>query len=134
MGKREDEGHDEDIHQSDLEEKDPAEPHQLVVTKAGQSESDPDKEKQQRGDLGKKRHNVKQAAENTPPSWRRSIDHGPVKPAAPGWYRQMPAAEKERYDHRRAGDHGRVFTEEEESKFHRTVFGVITADQLLLRF
>ena len=43
---------------------------------------------------------------------------------------QMPAAEEERHDDGGAGDHGRVFAEEEERELHRAVFGVIAADQL----
>ena len=44
----------------------------------------------------------------------------------------MPAAEEERHDDGRAGDHGGVFAEEKESELHRAVFGVITADQFRL--
>src|SRR5688572_2238656 len=41
----------------------------------------------------------------------------------------MPAAEKERHDNGAAGDHGNVFAQEKETELHRTVFGVVAADQ-----
>src|SRR5208283_1878726 len=44
----------------------------------------------------------------------------------------MPGAKEQRYDYRRADDHRRIFTKEEESKLHRRIFGVISANELLL--
>src|SRR5713101_4321128 len=46
----------------------------------------------------------------------------------------MPAAE-EQDDHQEAGgDHVRVFADEKEGQLESVVFGVIAADELLLRF
>src|SRR3712207_8811971 len=41
---------------------------------------------------------------------------------------------EQRHDDGRAGDHGRVFAEKEEGELHRAVFGVVTTDELGLRF
>src|ERR1044071_4823281 len=56
----EDDRHQENVYERDFEKEDPAEPHQLVVTKAGERPADPDKKEEKRGDLREKDKDVKQ--------------------------------------------------------------------------
>ena len=46
---------------------------------------------------------------------------------------QRPAAEEQRRHHRRAGEHVRVFADEEHAELHRAVFRVVAADEFGLR-
>src|SRR5260370_26325074 len=118
--KGDDEEGGENVDERDLEKENPAQPHQLIVAKTGQSEADPDKYKKERRNFSEENENVNKTKK--PPA-------GTVGDAG-----EMPASEKKRNDNGRAGDHGSVFPEEKESELHRAVFGVIAADQFRFRF
>ena len=53
---------------------------------------------------------------------------GPLDPG------QMPSAEEQRHADGAGGDHSGIFTQEKQGESHGAVFGVISADQFLLRF
>ena len=117
-----DRGNDENIHQRDLEKENPAQPHQLIVTKTRQRPADPDEEKEQRADFREKDEDI----ESAPKPSSRAIHRGILR-------EEMPAAEEQGHDDGRAGDHGRVFAEEKKREFHRAIFGVVTAGEFLSR-
>src|SRR5436305_11466839 len=92
---RDDERGEEDVHERDFEEEDPAEQHQLIVAEAGQRPAHPDEDEEERGDFPEEGRDVEKAAEDSAPAFRVAGDVGPVKAAAPRWDRQVPAAEEE---------------------------------------
>jgi len=114
----EDAGGDEDIDQRDLEENIPTEFHQLVEAEAREGPAHPEEEENDRGHFGEEGADIDQPPE---PSVRSIRNEG-----------QAPSAEEERHDDARAGDHGRVFTEEEKGETHRRIFRVVAADEFLL--
>jgi hypothetical protein len=57
---RQNERDDEHIHQRDLDEKVPAEPHQLIVAKSRQSPADPDEKEKEQGNFQEKGGDMKQ--------------------------------------------------------------------------
>src|ERR1700733_10324197 len=89
------ERHQEDVHKRNLKKEDPAEPHELVVTKARKRPADPDEEEKQNSDLREEDENVHE----TPAPAVGAIWHAG----------KMPAAEEERHDDRAPGNHGHVF-------------------------
>src|SRR5256714_7037353 len=84
--------HEKNIHERNFEKENPAESHQLIVTKARQRPAHPDKKEKQHGDLREENEDVQEA----PTPAAGTIGH-------PG---KMPAAEEESHDNCAAGDHG----------------------------
>ena len=59
---------DKNVGERDLEEKDPAESHQLIIAETGQGPTHPDEEEEQGTDLGEEDENVEETAENSTPA------------------------------------------------------------------
>src|SRR5207244_11935519 len=110
----------ENVGERDLEKENPAQPHQLIVAKTGQSEADPDKYKKERRNFSEENENVNKTKK--PPA-------GTVGNAG-----EMTTSKKKGNDRGRPGDHGSIFPEEKEGELHRAVFGVRAADQFRFRF
>src|SRR5437773_11547021 len=70
---------DEDVHERDLKKEQPAEPHQLIVTKTRQRPAYPHKHENQRCDFDKKRCDVEQTPDHAAPTGCASIDKHPVE-------------------------------------------------------
>src|SRR5882724_10170655 len=118
--KGDDGGGQKNVHERDLEEENPAQPHQLIVAETRQSEADPDKNKKKRRNFGEENEDVNET---------KNPSVGTVRDT-----RKMPATQKKGNDNGGAGNHGSVFAEEKEGELHRAVFGVIAADQFRFRF
>ena len=67
----EDDRGEENVDERDLEEEDPAEPHQLIVAEARQRPAHPDEDEEQGGDFGEEDGDVEETAENP----RQPPDH-----------------------------------------------------------
>src|SRR6266487_2123164 len=74
---------DEDVHEGDLKKEEPAEAHQLVITKTRQRPAHPHEYENERCDFGEKGRDVEQPPDYAAPARRASIDNGPVKSAMP---------------------------------------------------
>src|SRR5258708_25010798 len=118
--KGDDGGGAENVDERDLEKENPAQPHQLIVAKTGQSEADPDKYKKERRNFSEENENVNKTKK--PPA-------GTVGDAG-----EMPASEKKGNDNGRPGDHAGIFPEKKKNELHRAVFGGIAADQFRFLF
>src|SRR5205823_8268709 len=113
-------GGQENVHERDLEEENPTQPHQLIVAETRQSEADPDKNKKKRRNFGEENEGVNET---------KNPSVGTVRDAG-----KMPATKEKGNDNGGASDHGSVLPKEKESKLHRAVFGVIASDQFRFRF
>src|SRR4030095_2475511 len=119
LGKSQDSCSQEDIHEGDFEDVDPAELHQLVVAEARKRPADPNEEEEQSGDLCEEDDNAHDAPDPAGyPAGSAGRDE-----------RQMPATEEEYDDEGASGDHRGVFAEEEQGELHRRVFRVISPDE-----
>src|SRR5205823_10849204 len=77
-------GGQENVHERDLKEENPAQPHQLIVAETRQSEADPDKNKKKRCNFGEENEDVNET---------KNPSVGTVSDA-----RKMPAPKKKRND------------------------------------
>src|SRR6185295_16850075 len=91
----------------------PTKTHQLIETEPRQSAAYPDIKQQEHHDLAQE---IKDA-----------------EPVQLMYERSVPTAEKQRRRQHRNGKHVHVFSEKEEGKLHRTVFGMKAGHQLCFR-
>src|SRR5579862_8628052 len=97
FNERHDGGGDEDVDERDLEEVEPADAHELIVTETGKRPADPNEEEEQAGDLGEESGDVDEAED----------DAAEAGGELGGIHREegnVPAAEEEDHDERAAGD------------------------------
>src|SRR4029077_7712377 len=99
----------ENVDERDLEKEHPAQPHQLIVAKTGQSEADPDKYKKEGRNFSEENENVNKTKK--PPA------------VTVGDTGEMPASEKKGNDNGRPGDHGTISPEKKAGDLHGAVFG-----------
>src|SRR3954454_15681836 len=116
---RYEESHDHDIHDSQRQKHIPAEAHEDVVLEAGNRPADPDEDEQQGRPLRREEEHRQQ----------RRPPHPRLVPV-----RDVPAAEVERDGQRGDRGHRHVLGHEEERELHRRILGVVSGDQLRLRF
>src|SRR5260370_13952384 len=108
--KGDDGGGAENVDERDLEKENPAQPHQLIVAKTGQSEADPDKYKKERRNFSEENENVNKTKK--PPA-------GTVGGAG-----EMPASKNKGNDNCKTGDHRGIFPEPKANELQPTVFGI----------
>src|SRR5438067_12942252 len=93
-----------DVYQRDLEEKEPAESHELVPAESGQRPAHPHEHENEGADFGKEHDDVDQPEDPT----ARTV----------GDSRKVPAAEKKGHHNRRAGNHRDIFAKEKQTELH----------------
>src|SRR5438094_6901396 len=97
-------GGPENVHERDLEEENPAQPHQLIVAETRQSEADPDKNKKKRRNFGEENEDINQT---------KNPAMGTIRNAG-----KMPTSKKKGNNNGGAGDHGSILPEEKECELH----------------